>query len=126
MALNNPYMQYKENSVFTATPEELTLMLYNGLVKFIMQAQLAIAEENIEKSNSCMIKAQCIITELRSTLDIKYEVSKQLDPIYEFMYSKLVDANLKKDTEILEEVLYFAKELRDTWTQAMKLAKNRK
>lgn len=125
MALNNPYAQYQENSIYTSTPEELTLMLYNGLVKFIMQAQQGINEKSIEKTNNSIIKAQNIITELRSTLDFKYEIAKQLDSIYDYLYNRLLSANIKKSNEELEEALGFAKELRDTWTQAMKLSKKK-
>ncbi|WP_024832782.1 flagellar export chaperone FliS [Ruminiclostridium josui] len=123
MMVNNGYNQYKENSVYTATPEELTLMLYNGLVKFIMQAQGAIDEKNIERANNSIIRAQDIVREFQVTLDMKYEVSKQLGSVYDYMYRRLIEANMKKDKEILEEVLGMAKDLRDTWTKAMKLAR---
>jgi flagellar protein FliS len=124
MVLNNQYTQYKENSIFTASPEELTLMLYNGLIRFILQAQLAIDEKNIEKANNSIIRAQEIINEFRSTLDMKYELSNSLMQLYDYMLNRLIDANISKDREILEEVLGFARELRDIWTQAMKLAKH--
>lgn len=123
MMVNNGYNQYKENSVYTATPEELTLMLYNGLVKFIMLAQSAIDEKNIERANNSIIRAQDIVREFQVTLDMKYEVSKHLDSIYDYMYRRLIQANIKKDKAILEEMLEMAKDLRDTWTQAVKLAK---
>jgi len=123
MAINKAFSQYKENAVFTSSPEELTLMLYNGLVKFIMQAQKAIEENDIEKANSSIIRAQDIVNEFRMTLDMKYEVSKNLRLLYDYMYERLIKANIKKDNEILEEVLNMAKELRDTWAEAMKRAK---
>lgn len=123
MALNNAYDQYKENSIYTASPEELTLMLYNGLVKFLMQAQMAIDEKKIEKANTSIIKAQNIVTEFRCTLDMKYDIAHQLELIYDYMYRRLIDANIKKESAIIEEVLGLAKELRDTWEQAMKIAK---
>ncbi|MCX8130718.1 MAG: flagellar export chaperone FliS [Clostridia bacterium] len=123
MALNKAYDQYKENSVYTATPEELTLMLYNGLVKFILQAQAAVDEKDIAKANNGIIRAQDIIIEFQATLDMKYEISKNLALLYDYMHRRLIDANMKKDRAILEEVLGLAKELRDTWAQAMKIAK---
>jgi flagellar secretion chaperone FliS len=123
MALSRAYNQYKENSIFTSSPEELTLMLYNGLVKFIMQAQASIDEIDIEKANRSIIRAQDIILYFQATLNMKYEVSQGLDSIYDFMYRSLIDANIKKDKVILEDVLSLAKDLRDTWMQAMKLAK---
>jgi len=124
MLTNNGYNQYKANSINTATPEELTLMLYNGLVKFLMQAQSAIDAKNIEKANNAILKAQAIIVEFRTTLDMNFEVSQNLELLYDYMYRQLTQANIKKDNTIVEEVLGMAKELRDTWAQAMKLAKH--
>lgn len=124
MSLHKAYGQYKENSVYTARPEELTLMLYNGLVKFIMQAQMAIDEKKLDRANNCIIRAQDIVYELQSTLNKKYEISQSLWMIYDYMIRRLRDANLKKDKGILEEVLGFAKELRDAWEQGMKLARH--
>ena len=119
--INKAYENYKENSIFTARPEELTLMLYNALVRFIMQAQFEIENKNIEKANNSIIKAEDIVMELRVTLDMRYEISRSLEMLYDYMYRRLMEANLKKDREILNEVLGFAKELRDTWAQAMKI-----
>ena len=123
MALNKAYNQYKENSVYTSSPEELTFMLYNGLIRFIMQGQMGIDDRDMEKANHCITRAQDIVVYFRETLDMKYEVSQGLDAIYEYLYQRLIEANTKKDRLILDEVLGFAKELRDTWSQAMKLAK---
>jgi flagellar protein FliS len=123
MVMNKASDQYKENSIYTASPEELTLMLYNGLIKFIMQAQMAIDEKNIEKAHNCIIRAENIIVEFQATLDKGYDVSNNLLLIYDYMNRRLMDASIKKDKEILNEVLGFAKDLRDTWTQAMKIAK---
>ncbi len=120
---NNGYNQYKQNSINTATPGELTLMLFNGLVKFIMQGQNGIDEKNTVKSHEGIIRAEDILTELRATLDLNYEIAKYLDSLYEYMHRRLIQANIKKDKEILNEVLGMAKELRDTWAQAVKLAK---
>ena len=126
MPLNEAYHYYKENSIYTASPEELTLMLYNGLVKFIMQARQAVEENSIEKANNSIQRAQDIIMEFQSTLDTKYEISKELALLYDYMHRRLVEANIKKNRDILEEILDFARELRDTWAQAMKLAKRQK
>ena len=117
------YNQYRENSVYTASPEELTLMLYNGLVKFIMKAQHAISKNDMENANKSIIRAQEIVSELMSTLDMKYEVAASLELLYDYMIRRLIEANVKKSSEILDEVLEFAKDLRDTWEQAMRIAK---
>jgi flagellar protein FliS len=123
MVTSNMYETYKQNSIFTASPEELTLMLYNGLIKFIMLAQKSIEEKDIQKAHESIIRAEDILMEFKATLDMQYELSYGLAQLYDYMLDRLFEANLKKDTEILAEVLHFAKDLRDTWAQAMKLAK---
>jgi flagellar protein FliS len=123
MIAYNAYNQYKENSIYTASPEELTLMLYNGLVKFIMRGIDSIEKKNIQEANTNIIKAQNIVSEFMNTLDMNYEISGSLNSIYDYMLSRLIDANVAKDKDILEEVLGFAKVLRDTWEQAMKISK---
>jgi flagellar protein FliS len=121
--MNTAYDQYKKNTVYTSTPEELTLMVYNGLIKFIMRGISAIESREFEKANNSIIRAQAIISELQSSLDKKYEISHSLGLLYDYMKRRLVDANVKKDIEILNEVLGFAKELRDTWNEALRIAK---
>ncbi len=123
MAVNNKFNAYQANSVANAKPEELTLMLYNGLIRFIMQAQKGIEENNIQKIHDNIVKAENILLEFEATLDNQYEISHNLFLLYDYMYRRLVDANLKKDPAILSEVLKFGTELRDTWVQAMKNAR---
>jgi len=123
MALNKYAREYEHNSVFTATPEELTFMLYSSAVKFIKQARVAIGDKLYDKGNENCIKAQNIIHELMSTLDMKYDISKQLYNLYDYIYRRLVEGNLKKDDAILMEAQNFVEELRDTWEQAMRIAK---
>ena len=120
---NNPYQQYQQNKVNTSSPQELTLMLYNGLVKFLKLAYQGIEEKNIEKANNNIVKSQNILVEFMSTLDMQYAISEELFSLYEYMNRRLLDANLKKDKAIVEEVIGYAEELRDTWSQAMKFAK---
>lgn len=122
-ANRNPYQQYQQNTVNTATPQELTLMLYNGLVRFLKLAHQGIEEKDIEKSNNNIIRSQDIITEFICTLDMQYEVSDGLYALYEYMNRRLAEANIKKDMAIIEEVIGYSEELRDTWVQAMKLTK---
>ncbi len=124
MIAYNAYNQYKENSINTASPEELTLMLYNGLIKFIMRGMDSIEKRNVQDAHNNIIRAQDIIKEFMNTLDMNYELSNSLFSIYEYLLGRLVDANYAKDKEILEEVLGFAKVLRDTWEQAMRIAKH--
>lgn len=115
----NPAAAYLENKIKTATPAELTLMLFDGAIKFCNIAIMAIDEEDVSKAHTNIIKAQDIISALRSSLDHKYEVADNLDKMYDYIYSRLVDANIKKDKLIIEEVLEHIRGLRDTWKEAM-------
>lgn len=124
MAVNNPYQSYQQNSVNTASPGELTLMLYNGCLKFILIAKKAINEGNIEAKNKNIIKAQNIIREFMVTLNMDVKLSKNLMEMYDYLHRRLVEANIKSDIAILEEVEGFVTELRDTWKEAIQL--NRK
>jgi flagellar protein FliS len=98
-------------------------MLYNGLIKFLKLAQEGISENNIEKANNNIQKSQNIIMEFACTLDMQYEVSDGLMALYDYMNWRLIEANIHKDNSIVEEIIGHAEELRDTWVQAMKLAK---
>ncbi|ABR47011.1 flagellar protein FliS [Alkaliphilus metalliredigens QYMF] len=123
MAMQNPYQQYKQNSVMTASPQELTLMLYNGALKFINVSKKNIDEKNIAKANESIQRVQSIIQELNITLDMNYEVSKNLRSLYTYILERLVDANMQKDMNALEEAAQMITELRDTWKDAMKQAR---
>ena len=123
MSVINPYQTYQQNSVMTASPQELTLMLYNGCLKFIKLAKKGMAEKNFEQKNTNIIKAQAIIQEFRITLNQEIEVSINMERLYEYMYNRLIEANTKNDLATLEEVEGHVVELRDTWKQAMELVK---
>lgn len=114
---------YQGSAINTATPAELTLMLYNGAIKFCNQAAVGIEEKNIEKANNNLIKAQNIIWELQGTLDFKYEISKDFDLIYRRILRNLLLANVKKDIDSLNEALEDIRGIRDVWAQIMKAAK---
>ncbi len=115
MSLNNPYQTYKQNTVTTASPGELTLMLYNGCIKFIKQAKDNLAERKFEQKNTNIIKAQNIIRELMVTLNMDYEISKQMLQMYDYIVHLLVNANIKNDSSLLDEAEGFVTEFRDTW-----------
>jgi flagellar secretion chaperone FliS len=121
MSINNPYQSYQTNSVFSAPPGELTLMLYNGCLKFIKQAHLAIQNKNIEQKNKSLLAAQNIILELMSTLNMEMEVSKQLMPLYDYIYRQLIQANVRSDESILSEVEGLVTEFRDMWKEVIQL-----
>ncbi|MCM3740221.1 flagellar export chaperone FliS [Oceanobacillus luteolus] len=117
--MNKAYQTYKNNSVNTASGGELTLMLYNGCIKFIKQAMKDVEDNNYEAKNRNIQKAQNIIRELLITLDPKVEISKQFQPLYEFMLSELTAANIENSREKLENVLELVTEFRDTWKQVL-------
>ena len=117
--LSNPYQKYKENSINTASKEEITLMLYDGCIKFMNLAKIGISEKNIEKANENLLKAQAIITELDSTLNMDVEISKNFHLLYDFALSRLVDANIKKEEQFVEDAKMVMVDLRDGWKEAM-------
>lgn len=118
---NHAYQAYQQNSIQTATPGELTLMLYNGCLKFIKLAKRDIENKNIEGKNTNIQKAQSIIQELMITLNPEIEISKQLMPLYDYLHHQLMQANIKNDISILDEVESFVVDFRDTWKEVIKL-----
>ena len=112
---------YKQNSVTTASPGDLTLMLYNGCLKFLNKAKHAIQEKNVEEKNTNLIKAQAIISELMATLNMDIEISKNMFALYEYMNHRLVGANIQNDVAIIEEVEGLMTEFRDTWKEVIRI-----
>ena len=123
MALNNAYQAYNNSKILTASPAELTLMLYEGAIKFCNIAIMGIEEKDIEKAHVNITKVERIITEFQATLDHKYEVAKDFDNVYSYLQERLKEANFKKDKEILEEVLTHLRTMRDTWKEVMRINK---
>ncbi len=121
----NPYATYQTNSVTTALPQDLTLMLYEGLIKFAMLSKRSIEQGLIEQKNTNIQKAQAIILELQLTLNQSIALSKDLNNLYDYMQGRLIDANVKNDVVAIDEVIGFAEEFRETWKEAMKLARQR-
>lgn len=121
--LNNAALAYSSRKVETASPAELTLMLYEGAIKFCNIAIPAIEKKDYEKANLNIQKARNIIVELQSTLNHKYPVAKEFDVIYDYIFHKLVDANMKKDVEPLEEALTQLRDMRESWKEVMRTAK---
>lgn len=119
----NAAAAYKNSKIQTASPAELTMMLYDGAIKFCNLAALSIEKREYDKANTNIIKAERIISELRGTLDHKYPVAKSFENIYNYIYQLLIDANIKKDNEILGEALEQIRDIRDTWKEVMRLAK---
>ncbi|MFD1038877.1 flagellar export chaperone FliS [Virgibacillus byunsanensis] len=119
MSASKHYQTYQNNSVNTASKGELTLMLYNGCIKFIKQAIKDMDQQYYEAKNTNIQKAQNIIQELMVTLDQKAEISKQILPLYEYMTHRLREGNINNEVAALEEVLQLTTEFRDTWKQVI-------
>ena len=121
MALPNAYSKYNNSKILTASPAELTLMLYEGAIKFCNIAIVAIEKKEIEKAHINIVKAQKIIDHFRMTLDMKYPVAQDFERVYEYLARRLVQANMAKDAEILEEVCEHLRSMRDTWKEVMRI-----
>lgn len=122
MLANRGYAAYANSKIKTASPAELTLMLYEGAIKFCNIAIAGIEENDIEKAHINIMKAERIISEFQATLDHKYPVAEDFDNVYRYLAQRMMEANVKKDKEILEEVLVHLRTMRDTWKEVMKLS----
>lgn len=122
MAIPNAYTKYNDSKILTASKPELTLMLYEGAIKFCNIAILGIEQNDIEKAHTNIKKVQRIIDEFRATLDMRYPVAEDFDRVYIYLQQRLLEANIKKEKEILEEVNTHLRSMRDTWKEVMKKA----
>lgn len=121
MALPSAYAQYNNSKILTASPAELTLMLYEGAIKFGNMAIMAIDEKNVEKAHINIVKAQKIIDHFRITLDMNYPVAQDFERVYSYLAERLVQADVHKDKEIMEEVCTHLRSMRDTWKEVMRI-----
>ena len=120
MAPANAYAQYQNNKVMAASPAELTLMLYDGAIKFCNIAEAAIEKNDADKAHTNIVKVERIIEYLRSTLDMSYPVAQDFENMYSYIDRRLVEANMGKDIEILKEVNEHLHAIRDNWIEVMK------
>ena len=120
----NMAQQYNRNKILTATPAELTLLLYEGAIKFCNIAQVAIEKNDTEKAHTNIVKAEMIIEELQSTLNRKYTVAQDFDNVYKYIYSLQVDVNSKKERQAFDLALVELRGMRDTWKEVMAKAGN--
>lgn len=118
--MNSAYAQYNNSKILTASPAELTLMLYEGAIKFCNIAMTAIEHKDVEKAHINIMKTQRIIEEFQLTLNHDYPVAKDFDVVYTYLLKRLMQANMKKDKDILEEVLQHLRTMRDTWKEVMR------
>jgi len=127
--MSNPYIkQYQQSQVQTASPEKILIMLYDGAIQFLNKAKLAFEKDEIENIHNNLIGAQKIIEEFMNTLDTSSgeEVLFNLYNLYEYLHYRLVQANIRKDASMIDEVLGHLKELKATWEEAIKISQREK
>ena len=117
----NPYAQYSQNRILTASPAELTLMLYEGAIKFCNIAIMGIEQGDVQKAHNNIMKVQKIIEEFQITLNFKYEIANDFNNVYNYLMKRLREANMTKDKAILEEIDEHLHTMRDTWKEVMRL-----
>ena len=125
MQSSNAYNTYKNNSVNHASKDQLLLMLVEGAVKFAKISRQAILDKDMQKAHENSVKAQNIFYELLISLDVQKggDWAESLYKVYDFIIRRLRDANMKKDVEIMNEVIPLIEDVRDTWTEAYRVAK---
>ena len=116
----NAYAQYRNNKVMSASGPELTLMLYEGAIKFLNIADYAIEKNDVAKAHENIIKTEKIIDYLRNTLDMKYPVAQDFENMYSYIARRLVEANITKDRDIVAEINKHMHSIRDNWIEVMK------
>lgn len=122
----NPYLkQYQKTEVETATPEKILILLYDGAIQFLNKALIALDEKNFPEIHNNIVGAEHILLEFMNTLDFEQggDFAIRLNALYQYFYNRLVEANMKKDKEIVKEILEFLVDLRATWKQAINMTK---
>ena len=126
MALPNAYAQYNNSKVLSASPGELTLMLYDGMIRFCNLAEVAVEKKDISKAHTNIMKMQRIIDYLRQTLDMNYPVAEDFERMYVYLSQRMVEANMKKDLDILQEINGHLHAIRDNWKEVMRINREQK
>ena len=122
----NPYNIYKQNSVNMASSQQLLLMLLDGAVKYTKIAKMAILNKDIQRAHKELVRVQDIFLELMITMDKNTKYMEDLYNVYEFIKNELAKANMKKDVQIIDEVLPLIEEIRDMWYEVDKKIKSGK
>jgi len=111
---------YKTQQVMTASPEQLTLLLYNGALRFLNESIQAMEQNNIPKSHNANMRVQAIVREFMHTLDMSYDLSKDWARLYEYTEYCLIQGNIKKDVTQLQQAKSTLEDMREAWMGAMK------
>ena len=122
----NPYNIYKQNSVNMASSQQLLLMLLDGAVKYTKIARIAILKKDIPRAHKELVRVQDIFLELMITMDKNTKYMEDLYNLYDFIKNELAKANMKKDINIIDEILPLIEEIRDMWYEVDKKIKSGK
>ena len=122
MALPTAYEAYRTTQVKTSSPADLLLLLYDGAIKWCQKAVIHLNSGDGEAAHQALLKSQDIISELMISLDFAAgeEIAQGLYQLYDYMYSRLVEANIKKEEELVAEVVGMLQEMREMWGQVAK------
>ncbi len=117
----NPSQEYLKNAVLTASAEQLQLMLYDGAIRFTSQGSQAMQAGDREGVLNALERAQAIVIELGNGLrpEINEDLANRMRSVYDFIYRRLVDANINQDAEALGDALRILRYQRETWTLLM-------
>ena len=119
----NPYAAYKKQSVTTMTPLEIVVKLYSETERELNRAVMFIDQKDFEKANKSLTKSGDLVNALRSVLDVNLPIGQNLDSLYSYFEKQIVTANMKKDKEIINELLPMIGELKDAFTQVASMSK---
>lgn len=122
MPLPNAYAQYNTSKILTASPGELTLLLYEGAIKFGNIAILKMEQKDIQGAHNNIVRVEKIIDYLRETLDMKYPVAQDFENIYVYLSRRLLETEISKDPKDMEEIVMHLRSVRDNWKEVMKKA----
>lgn len=121
--MTNPYQAYKQQSVMTMTPGQMLVLVFDELIKQLSFSRLAFEKNDIQGINRSLQKSQHILNELKLSLNFEYDISNNLNDIYNYFIRAIMNANIKKDSADLEDILQMVTELRDSFSEADKLAR---
>ncbi len=121
--MNNPYSQYKKQTVSTMTPVEIVIKLYSEIERSLAIAIKGVEDKDYQKANTAFLKAEDCIDALREALDMSIPISNNLEQLYVFFYNEIVKANIKKDCTEIHKIIPMVGELRDAFTQISQMTR---
>jgi flagellar protein FliS len=116
--------RYLEQMTESANKESLLLMLVDGAANFIRRALVAIERDSLDEVHTCLVKAQNIYMELVMSLDLNAgEFAENLALVYQYIYNLLIEANISKDRDKIQNALRLAEEICSLWKETVERSK---